>query len=379
MRSQFEFGRRRLRGFMFALVAVAVLAVAFNWWLGHRALGRTGSRAISSSTPFHIGRAPLSYHAVFTVDTRAGGERVVTTERTWVLRPFESRIETWSGHKRLGVRQSAFGALANFNPNSVPLSISIPPSLASGDLRVDTALTDAVRRHVIVRRERRVVYGRECQVYRAGGPVSAGDLTKYDKSSSEYADFCVDRTGIVIEEWWVRNNTLLRRRVATTVQTNVPLDPKLFAITIPPQEGIDKGSIERVPDTTAAVKLWALPSAPKGFVHLGRFFVVLPSGATANPNPLPQTPTSSVTDVYADGPNVVVVDQDPSLEAAAAAENRTTIPIGIKGFKKVVLILDARENEVRAETPDGSYIRIAGTLSPSRLIALASRLQLVGG
>lgn len=362
---------------MFAFVAVAVFAVAFNWWLGHRAIGRTGSHVVSANAPFHVGKVPASYSAIYEVDTRAGGTRVITTEKTWVHRPFESRIETWSGSKRLSVRQSAFGALANVNPSAAPLSISIPPSLASGDLRVDDALVEAVRRKVIVKRERRDVYGRVCQVYRAGGPISAGDLTRYDKNSTEYADFCVARDGIVVEEWWVTDNKILRRRVATHVHVG-KVDEKLFKINIAPQEGIDKGSIQRVPDTGAVQKLWTLPSAPKGFVHLGRYFVVLPSGATANPNPLPQPPTSSVTDVYADGPDLVVVDQDPSLESAAAQENRTTIPLKIPGLKNVVLILDARENEVRAVTPDGSYIRVAGTLPPERLIALARGLRLVG-
>jgi hypothetical protein len=380
VRSQYDFGRRRLRGFLYAVAVLVVAGVVGNFAVHHwpKSYGRAGSRVVSSDAPFRIGKVPSSYYAVYKVDTRAGGTPVITTEKTWVNRPFESRVETWSGTKRLSVRQSAFGALTNVNPNATPLSIAVPPNLASGDLRVDDALADAVKHHVIVKRERRNVYGRVCQVYRAGGPVSAGDLTKYKKGSKEYADFCVDRDGLVIEEWWVRDNAPLRRRVATYVYVG-HVRRSLFKITIPQQVGIDKGSIEQVPDTGALQKLWALPQAPKGFVHLGRFLVVLPSGASANPTPLPQAPTSSVTDVYTSGADLVVVDQDPSLEAAAAAENRTTIPITIKGFRRVVLILDARENEVRAETPDGSFIRVAGTLPPSRLIALASSLQLVGG
>src|SRR5260370_13934414 len=103
---------------MFGLVAVALLAVGFNWWLGQRSPGRPGSRAIAAAGAFRIRRVPTSYEAIFKVDTHGGATSVITTEKTWVHRPFESRIATWSGTKRLRVRQSAFGALANFNPTS---------------------------------------------------------------------------------------------------------------------------------------------------------------------------------------------------------------------------------------------------------------------
>ena len=380
MRSEYEFGRKRLRAFFLMVTVLAVAGYLFNWWIHHRPVGRPGSRGISSGTPFHIGTIPTSFYARFEVTTFAGGKPVVTTEKTWVERPFASRIETWSGTKLSSVRQSAFGAFANISPSSEPLAIAVGPSLGSGDLRVDVALIDAVRRHVIEKREKRNVYGRVCQIYRAGGPVSAGDLTTYRAGASEYADFCVDRDGIVIEEWWVRNNSLLRRRVARLVHVG-RVRASAFRITVRPTPGMDTGSIDQVPDNDATVKLWTLAEAPKGFVHLGRFAVVLPSAASANPNPspVPAPPTSSVTDVYTSGPNLVVVDQSPALASAAAAENRPTIKITIAGLRNAVLILDGRSNEVRADTPDGSFVRVAGTLAPSRLIALARSLRLTGG
>jgi hypothetical protein len=171
----------------------------------------------------------------------------------------------------------------------------------------------------------------------------------------------------------------LRRRVATTVHVG-HVDPARFKISTVPEEGIDKGTIQPVSEKSSD-KLWTLPSTPKGFVHVGRFFVALPSGATANPIPNQgQTPpVSSLTDVYTDGADLVVVDQDPSLEAAAAAENQETYPVTINGLKRAVLVIDARESEVRAETPDGSFVRVAGTLPASRLLRLARSLRLSGG
>ena len=379
MRSRYDYGRRRLRRFVLGIAVLGFLGIALNWAYEHRPVPRTGSHAVASSTPFRIGRIPRSYYAEFEVDTRAG-KRVVNVEKTWVRRPFESRIETWSGRKRLSVRQSAFGAFANFNPNSTPLSIAVPPSLGSGDLRVDIALDEALRRHVIVKREKRSVYGRICQTYRAGGPVSAGDLTRYNPKSGEYADFCVDRDGIVIEEWWVRGNKLLRRRVATKVRVG-KVDVKLFAITTPPAEGIDKGTIAEVPDGASKQKLWTIPAPPKGFVRLGRFFVALPTAATPNPGPDlgETTPVSSLTDVYTDGPDLFVIDQGAGLSGPAAAENRPSFHVTIPGLSHAVLIVDARENEIRADTPDGSFVRIAGTLRPSRLLAIARELRLTDG
>src|SRR5205823_3728054 len=139
--------------------------------------------------------------------------------------------------------------------NARPLNIAVPPSLASGDLRVDAGLSEALKDRIVVRREKRKVYGRACQVYRAGGPVSAGDFTPDKPSGDEYADFCVDEHGLVLEEAWTSKGRLIRRRVAVKLRIDPPLPDDTFTIDLPKSAASLQGSVRR---TTPTAPIWRL-------------------------------------------------------------------------------------------------------------------------
>jgi hypothetical protein len=304
---------------------------------------------------------------------------VTTTERVWVHRPFESRIEIRAGappgSRSLSTRSSTFGVLASRSRNAEPLNIAAPPSLASGDLRVDAVLRAAVEDKTILRRERREVFGRQCQVYRAGGPVFAGDIEKYSPPGKEYADFCVDRNGIVIEEAWYINDELIRRRAAVEVEINPSIDRRLFDIDVPANPRTFRGQVERI-GKTSSTGLWVLPRTPKGFEALGRYAVVIPQAAVPSPGePLPGPGPSSTTDVYVRGPDLLVVDQDPSLVRVIQQESRAQRKVKLPKLRDAKLIVDARMSEIRGRTTDGSVVRIFGTLPPSELLRLARQLR----
>lgn len=350
------------------------------WWSG-RDDPREGSKVLSrGGPPLGITEIPTSYRAVFRVDNRAT-DLVTTTERVWVRRPFQSRIESYTGEppgtRRLSVRQSAFGVLASRGSSAEPLNIAAPPSLASGDLRIDAVLREAVADDTILRRERREVYGRECQVYRAGGPVFAGDLDRYVPRTGDYADFCVDRNGIVVEEAWVYRDRLIQRRAAVEVEIDPPIDRDVFEIDIPPSEGAFRGAVERLdPEEAGGDGLWTLPSPPEGFDPLGRYGIVIPQAAL--PQAVQQAPgpgPTSTTDVYVRGPDLLVIDQDPSLARLVEQETREGRAIEIPNLREAELIVDARMSEIRGMSPDGSVVRIFGTLPPSELVDLARRLR----
>jgi hypothetical protein len=376
-----ERARRRL--FIFAL-AVAVLFGALGlaaWWSG-RDDPREGSKVLSRGGPaVRITYIPTTYRAVYRVDNRAGGEIVTTTDRVWVRRPFQSRIETYSGPppgaRRSSVRQSAFGVLASQSQNSEPLNIAAPPSLASGDLRIDRALREAVADDTILRRERREVFGRECQVYRVGGPVSAGDIERYEPRSGNYADVCVDANGIVVEEAWVYRRNLIQRRAAVEVDIDVAIDRELFQVDIPPSQGSLRGAVERLdPDATNGEGLWVLPETPGGFDVLGRYAIVIPQAAFPQAaQQLPEPGPTSTSDVYVKGPDLLVVDQDPSLARILREESRGDRELDLPNLRNARLVIGARMSEVRAQTSDGSVVRIFGTLPPSELIELARSLR----
>jgi hypothetical protein len=370
-------GRARTFAIVIALVFGGIAAT--SWWTSRDNL-RAGSRETSGGgSRLEVDRVPVTYTAVFRVENRAGAEVTVTTEKVWVRRPFASRIETWRGNERLSLRQSAFGILANQSRGTgAPLNITVPPSLASGDLRVDAVLDEAVRDKSILLRERREVYGRTCQVYRAGGPVFAGDVTPYKPGRGTYTDFCVDRNGLVVEEYWVNEDKLVRRRVATHVAIDPPLDEKLFEIDVPESKEVSRGVVQLIDEDEmpkSEVPIWKLPRTPKGFDHLGRYLVVLSDQALPPNSGIPAGGALSTADVYQRGRDIVVVDQDPSLAQRASLEKRLFRDVKLSNLRNEVLIVDARMSEIRGRTGDGSFVRLFGTLPPKDLIRLARGLR----
>lgn len=371
-------GRRRVRVFAFA-IALLFGALAFaNWWANRDEL-RAGSKVISQGgEALRVDHVPTSYRAVFRNENRAGGKLIVTTERIWIRRPFQSRVETWKGEPpgetRQTVRYSAFGVLASKGSTGEPLNITAPPGLSSGDLRIDAVLDEAVRSRAILRRERREVFGRQCQVYRVGGPVLAGDVTPYEPGKGDYADVCVDRNGIVIEEYWVDNEELIRRRVATELAIDPPLDRNLFEIDIPADPKIDRGAVGRIAEEPEGV--WTLNDVPEGFERLGRYAVVRSTQTLPQLGEgLPTTPPSSTSEVFVRGPDVLVIDQDPSLAVLTSLENRPSRDVDLGELRDGTLIVDARMSEVQGKTGDGSFVRVFGTMPTSELIDLARRLR----
>lgn len=375
-----ERARRRLLIFALAVAAAFGALAVVSWWQGRDDL-REGSKVVSGGgSALRIARVPTSYRAVFRVENRAR-ELVTTTERVWVRRPFQSRIESYAGPPpgsgRPTIRQSVFGVLTSRSPRAEPLNVAAPPSVATGDVRVDAVLQDAAEDRTILRREHREVYGRRCRVYRAGGPIFAGDVERYEPSQGNYADFCVDRNGVVLEEFWVFRGRPIQRRVAVELEIDPPIDSSIFRIDVEPTQGPARGVVERLdPEDIDETGLWELPSTPSGFESLGRYGVVIPQAAVPNAGGEPQGPgPASTTDVYVRGPDLLVVDQDPSLLVVVENETRPTRDVEVEGLEDAELIIDARMSEVRGISPDGSVVRIFGTLPPDELVALARQLE----
>lgn len=374
-----EQGRRRL--FVFAM-GIAVLFGGLgisNWWMNRDDL-REGSKLVSQTGErMPITKVATSFRGIFRFENRAR-ELVLTTEKVWFKRPFQSRIETYQGGTTTGrastVRQSAFGILTSRSTGTAdPLNIAVPPSLASGDVRPDAVLDEAVRMKVVLVREQREVYGRRCQVYRAGGSILAGDLPAYEPGSGSYADFCIDRNGIVVEEYWVQDDELLRRRVALELEVDVPISKSVFRIDVPETPGMRRGSVDRIPSDEGS-GLWTLPKTPEGYDRLGRYAVVIsPDSVPSAGGQLPAPPITSTSEVYVRGPELVVIDQDPSLAQATAREDRPSRDVEFEVLREGKVSLDARMSEVRAQTPDGSFVRVIGTIPTDELIDIADRLR----
>lgn len=374
--STYDPGRRRVLYFAIAIAAVFGVLAAASWWQG-RDDPREGSKIVTGSV--RIAEIPKAYRAVIRVENRAD-ELVTTTERLWVRRPFQSRVETYAGpppgRGRPTVRVSVFGGLVSESPRAEPLNVAAPPSIGSGDTRIDAVLDEALDARTLIRREVREVFGRRCRVYRAGGPIFAGDLERYVAGTGNYADVCVDSNGIVLEEHWVYRGRPIQRRVVVELEIDPPIDTSVFRISVEPTPGIERGAVQRVdPDEVDETGLWTLPDAPDGFTSLGRYAVIFPKAAVPSQGGESPPAPSSTTDVYVRGPDLLVVDQDPSLVRLTESEDRPFRTVRIRGLSDAVLIVDARMSEVRGTTPDGSVVRVFGTLQPDRLLALTRSLD----
>jgi hypothetical protein len=377
-----EVGRRRVLVFAL-LIAIAFGGISFWSWWGDREELRSGSKVVAQGgDPLEIDDIPTTYRAVYRYENRAGGKLVLTSEKVWVRRPFAARIESYAGPVARGrpttLRQSVFGTLVNDSEGTAePLNIAVPPSIASGDLRPDVIIEEALESRQLFIREQREIIGRRCQVYRAGSSMLAGDVPRFEAGSGDYADVCIDKHGIVLEEYWVQDDRPIRRRIATQLDVDIPLDRTLFTIEVPETPGIKRGVVSRLTKPQKDVgPLWTLPKAPKGFDKLGRYAVVIAADAVPNPTGgTPPPPPTSTSDVYVRGPDLVVVDQDPSLAGLIGFEGRPTQDIELENLENGKLIVDARMTEVRGVAEDGSVVRVLGTLPSDELIALANRLK----
>ncbi len=384
--SSVDVGRRRLRIFA-VLIAVGFAGLAFaDWWTSRENL-REGSKVVAEGgDPLRMGDIPVTYRATYRFENRAQGDLTTTTEKVWVRRPFASRTESYRGTTTDGepstLRVSAFGQLYSKSAGTPQaLDIAVPPSLSSGDLRPDVVLQEALRSDAVDVREQREVFGRRCQVYRAGGSILAGDLPAYEPGKGEYADVCIDRNGIILEEYWVSDGELLRRRVALDVDVDIPIPRTMFTVDdAPPAENpIERGAVERISSEPAGgdgLPLWTLDETPDGFERLGRYAVVLsPSAVPSLGGERPEIGPSSTSDVYVRGPDLIVIDQDPSLATLASFDARVVRDVKLDHLKDGKLVVDARMSEIRGATGDGSLVRIFGTLPTAELLEIANDLR----
>jgi len=118
---------------------------------------------------------------------------------------------------------------------------------ATADQHVGATLRAALHYHLAEIRGERRLLGRPCTVVRTGGPIGR-PLTA--PTQSDHADLCVDRTGIALEEVWLRGGRLVRRRQATAFNPSAVIDDESFQAN-PYIGGISQGQAPTVRELTA--------------------------------------------------------------------------------------------------------------------------------
>ncbi|MGI8794861.1 MAG: hypothetical protein ACR2H3_17090 [Acidimicrobiales bacterium] len=379
--------RRRTIGVGLALAALAGGVAVFATRSGDGEVpsiaDRVGSSEVADASPIEFGDEPSAYRIVYRLE-QAGADDALTvnTDVVSVNRPFESRLETKRGAPPggdlLSVQVGRLGHLETRGPSrataTVGAELGVPPS----DVRVAAVIDDLIDRGKIERREQRKVAGRMCQVVRSAVPFSATSIEA--ATTDEYADNCVDGTGLVLEEFYVVDGKPISRRVATKVDIDPTFAANTFRterVTIPVNKG--GGSVRELepasrPEGEAFYELGAVPT---GFVHDGRFSVVPPQAVNFSDPLRRKFILATVTDVYTRGADAIVVDQGSTLEGGAAfppaPEGTPTVEAGALGTAEVHF--DARGAELRAHTGSGAFVRVYGTVPVARLLEIIRTLQ----
>ena len=358
---------RLMRGLLAAAALFAIVA-AGSWFLRPRSDPRRGSVAVSGGTVRVGDRVPRSYRIVYRVEDAASAGEASRSELV-VHRPFASRSEKITS----AFGRTSFGAA----------SVFAPPGPPSGDLRPDVLLADALRDGYADKRELRRVARRLCRVYRIGGSADAVSLPPV-ATGAEPTDVCVDEAGLVLEEVTFRKTSgdVVRRRVATSVSERPPVTDETFEVSKPEGDPRQIGSVQELePDSRLpGGTFWELPKGPKGFELRGRYAVV-PAGQPGFNDPASRSSVISfVSEVWTDGPDVLLIDQGATQGAAPFADDPDAIDVKIGDVKagdlgKGELLYSMAASEVRFITGGARFVRVRGTLPPSKLLAIAKTLD----
>lgn len=333
-----------------------------------------GNEAVDDS--FTIGRRVEPYRIVYRLDDRSNPEIEPTTDEVWVRPPFESRLETSRDSAVQSVQISAIDRL-RLGTIDQPLVIARVPGLAVSDVRVAPVLDDAIDAGLLVRAGRRSVLGRPCQLLRSGTLLGAGPLARI--TDAEYAETCVDREGLVLEETLFTAGKPTLHRVATEFDTSPGLTDDRFAVgdlTAPVNKG--GGSTRPVdPQAGALGSFWVFPSgaAPRGFDFVRRYSIVPPQ---SDRFAVPDNPAivAGTADVYVRGPDFVVIWQGGTVGQVVAfppTKGARRVDGGAVG--KGEIVLSALGNELHFARPRGKFVHVVGTLTVRELTAIARDLR----
>src|SRR4051794_21603947 len=248
-------------------------------------LSRAGSvevpvAAKDRGRPLGFGTEPTSYEVTYRIERYDPDKIQVSQDHLSVRRPFDGRVQSSIAGKQTGDRASRFGTLV-LTTGEGPRTLVSPPAPATADLRLAPALPDAVAENWVQVRERRKIVGQVCQVYRAGSTIASGTLVPVNTTAGEYADFCVDRQGLLLEEVWFKAGKPLQRRVATKRTIDPTLPDDRFQLGLNEEAiTIDQGNgfIRQVdPNSAFEGTVYRLTAPPEGAQYLGRFVVQPPT------------------------------------------------------------------------------------------------------
>lgn len=375
--------RRRGVAAVAGVVAIAVLGA----WIASRADDEPDPRAGSvrlDDAPglFEVGEPVEAYRIDYRVESRGSGDTVVTSDRLLVRRPFDARLESYSGPVPTGdpssVQVESFGALFADGADSDEVIVAVPPGPPGSDTRVLAGLADALDEDRFELGERRRILDRTCQVVRTAALLATADLAP--PTQQDHAETCIDADGLVLEELLVADGAVLLRRVAVDVELDPDLDDEAFEVgeqTVP----VDSGGgflAETEPDSRQPGSFFE-SSAPSGFERLGRYVVIPPQQENFT-DPLRRgNRLTYLSDVFVDGAEVVVLDQGGTFGGVDPFPDAQGVEVDLAGLGTGLLSYGRNGPTLLVSRDGGKFIRARGTVAPAVLVELVEDLEEVEG
>jgi hypothetical protein len=363
-------------------ITVAIAVVALLALVVANSVGGDGHHRTTSSNgdlPAVAHGIPRDYRIVYSVTTPDG----TTTEEHIVHRPFDAESITRDANGKVTARRwSSLGRLETSTPGSDTVRLDTAIAPADGDSRHDV-LDDAL---VTVKRlasaGRGEVGGRPCRnTSQATKVATAGNGAASISSGGTLPvtiTTCVDAQGFVLQQRYTTaasgEPVLTKRAVALQVGRDVP------AVHVPAVDAIpvDRGG-GRVREVAADAPIpfeerFHL-DPPKDWTFVGRYSVVPPRLSSTGAPVAGQPGIGLYTDVWRRGPDLLLLDQGASEAGGPPFDASSRLgPITVPGLGPADLAVDSRLAEVRFTRPDGGFARLAGTVDPKDLVALAATL-----
>jgi hypothetical protein len=399
--------RRRRRQFVAVGVIVGFLAAAGGTFIALD--NRSGSASPSTTTAVKI---PPAFTA--TKVSSDSGDRTITaptnpfaivyaitqpavdgyspdtfyTEELTVQRPFDGRQLLKSGLPPGDALQqdliSSLSKISSATSTGAPPSVEPQePTVAIGDVRIDTSLGDLVDAGYFVPRERRTLLGRECVVYRTGTLLESRSVAK--PTADEYTDVCIDAAGFELEEVAVASGSMTLHVVARSVDATSPVAANAFtmdpAAVSASTSTVTVSEIDKSVAPTAAY--WRATSVPSGYTLTARYKLVDTSGGTsattsttttvAGPAAAP-TPAVRYIDLYVKGTNFISIVQGEKASETATDTTTAEAVDQAGAMADAHLALGLVGNTFTAHPTDATFVHITATLSKSALLDVAKGL-----
>ena len=304
-----------------------------------------------------------SYRVIYRVE--APGAPAHEEERD-IMRPFLGRfIERSAGVVTTGFLTANDSAWAWTNsgaaPGWVPAQDGV--SRATADQHAAAALAAGGRYGLAKVRGTKRVLGRQCVEVRTGAPAGQ-PLSK--PTGADHADLCVDRTGVVLTEQWIRGGKAVRTRTATSFTIGPAFDGSTFQ---PSPTG----------DPTLAGSTLAVSTHPvsdKERAGLGFSFTPPPGYVAAGPLTARAGLSNGATPAAADFIQYYRNGSD-LLDVVQGTQPPRGVPVTIPGLGRAYLNLDMTASSVEVAVASGRTVKIEGG-DPRLLLDAATRLRAAG-